>query len=476
MRDQSSSTGLLERPATSPQTQPAEGITVPALTYTQVRLLAECAAGTDNTAAHFVFAGTALTRTRSNVAPATAVLVPARHNGRYSRLYQIGLQRAAPLELAGEQLEGVALNAVDYSADAIFWSDSAVRKFLIPYVASCGASDAASVLQRLQQAWNGYPGTVPVYALMHVTPYQFDTPLTLGNALWVVFADEDGMLGAQPLDEFLPETSLADGGRSFAVGGAEAVDVPYGRGSMEVPPQYPDYVTLRAMAEYAASLSSQPYYFVFRAGNDTFDEPISAELPTDLQRGDFVIPVQTPTVPRDRPELGAVWFQPQEQDKAMDISLSGDAMFWSTGAIEQFMFPYYASKLGFAAPEDLSAVRQAWNPAYVPPSADALGEGQEYELEEAARETSLTGDTEVYALVHLPRSDWVSGDQAEAEAEALARLSGDERDALQRARATRNISRFSAQAEVGVVHRARSGEVNVLPLADFKAIFPQHFA
>lgn len=477
MRNHFSPTGLLKRLATPFQTEPAEPITVPALSYTQVRLLAECTAGIDNTAAHFIFAGQGLTRTQSNVAPATAVLVPARQKGRFSRLAQVGLQRVPPIAQGGVEVELETLNAVDYFADALFWSDSAVKKFLFPYVASCGGSDAGNALQRLQQAWNGFPGTVQVYALMHVTPFQFNTPLDLGSALWVVFADADGMLGAQPLDEFLPETSLEDRGHLIPPGSADAADVPYDRGSMVVPPQYPDYVTLRAMAEYAASLASQPYYFVFRAGSNTFDFPVSAELPTDLQPGDFVIPVQTPTVPAGRPELGALWFQPEEQ-YPMDLGHAGDAMFWSTGAIEQFMFPYYASKLGFAAPEDLALMRHVWDPTYVPPSAEALGEGPQPSPEAAGAETFLTGDTEVHALVHLPRSDWVTGDQAFADlqAAALAKLFPEELDVLQRARATRNISRFSAHAEVGVVHRARSGEVNVLPLADFMVLYPERFA
>jgi hypothetical protein len=473
MRDHSSSTGLLERRPTLVQTELADPITVPALTYTQVRMLAESAVGIDNVDAHFVFSATGLTRTHSNAAPDTQVLVPSKQKGRYPRLVQVGLQRLPPIELGPIELEGPTLNAVEYFADAVFWSDSAVKKFLVPYVASCGGCDAGILLQKLDQAWSASPGAKKVYALMHVAPTQFNTPLDLGNALWVVFADADGVLGAQPLDEFVPEPP--SGGESKLP--QVPVSVPYRRGSMAVQPQYPDYITLRAMAEYAASLASQPYYFVFRAGKKAFDKPISAELPTDLQPGDFVVPVQTPTVPADRPELGALWFQPEGRE-AKDIGRMGDAMFWSTGAIEQFMYPYYASKLGFAAPENLVTMRQAWDPAYVPPTPEQLAEEEGASFAMRGESAFTTNDTEVYALIHLPRSDWVTGGEAviDAEAQAWDNLSDEEREVLRDDRAKRRHGRFTPLHEVGVVHRARKGAVNVLALADFKALFPTRFA
>lgn len=475
MRNSSSSTGLLERPSTPLPTQPADDVTVPALTYTQVRLLAECAAGIDNKEAHFVFSGAGLERAPSNAVPETDILVPARQKGRYPQLAQIGLQKTPPLTGLGKAGDE-ALNAVDYHADAVFWSDSAVQKFLFPYVASCGGSGAAAGLQSLQQVWNGESGTLKVYAVMHVTAQTFATPLDLGNALYVVYAVGDGPIQAQALDEFvdttLPEVEVSARTADLA----QAIRVPYRRGNMKKgQPQSPDYRTLRAMAEYGSTLAGKPYYFVFRAGKKSFDMPISAQLPTNLQPGDFVVPIQTPTVPRNRADLGAVWFQPVGK-KPRDICFSGDAIFWSTGAIEQFLYPYYASKLGFAAPEELKIMRQTWDPSYVAPWTRMLAgnEGEAYPVREEGG--FAINETEVYALVHLPRSDWVTGDHAVAQAEAWANLSPKEQEILRRDRARRGDAGPSALLEVGVLHSARSGAVNTLPLADFKALYPHRFA
>lgn len=497
MRNHSSSTAVLPEPASRVRSLvSATGPEVPPLPYSRLRLLCEWAAGIADQEAHFVFAGDTLMREGSNDVASTVVLVPTFLPGKFPDVAEVGLQ--VPPGTA--DLDSVPmLNAVDYRADAVFWSDSAVQKFVFPYVASCGGHEASVMLGRLQQAWNTYaPDLVTVYGLMHVTNPDLNTALELDRAFCVVYAlpGNPDMLYALPLSDFLdPEqpwnTREVDGGLSGILNHGSR-DMPYARGAMDTlsEPVYPDYVSLRAMTDYAASLSTGSRYFVFKTSGAGFDDKAYAELPP-LEPGDVVIPAGTPTVPAGRPQLQTVWFQPQGEEPE-DIG-DGDAVFWSTGAIEQFLFPYYASKLGFAAPEDLVIMRTTWDPEYTPPDnlTDEVGSitaagvepaGNTVAADAAAPDdedgTDLDGeDTVVYGLVHLPKSAWVTEDSVPVQ--EMLRTGLPEKHMMMlrkadRADAKKPSPRFSLRHEVGVLHRASYGH-RMLALNDFVTLHPGHF-
>lgn len=376
-------------------------VPVKPLHYTQLRLLAEIAVGVKDTPLDFYFRqGEALELAGAAAAGPEDVVVTARDRVKYPANHL-----ALDLTPADQPRHDAQVPAG--MADALFWSDAAVEKFLFPYVASCGGDEGASALASLQAAWNHYPRSkVQVYALLHVNRIESGTPLALANTLWVVYVPTGGTsLQMLPVNEFLT-TFRHDRGPDPEPYSTPPIDpVPYSRGADPSLAQYPAYPALRALAEWACSVRGAPQYFVFREGQEGFGPP-SSTLPTDLRPGDLVVPVLTPAVPADRPPLGSVWFYPKGQQTPVDLAKNCDAVFWSTGAIEQFLFPYYASKIGFAGLEDLTRMRDVWQGKKA--SAAKGGEPEVRVLVAGAGggTDDDSGDDEVAALVHLHTSEW----------------------------------------------------------------------
>jgi hypothetical protein len=446
-------------PSTGQATEPAE---VRALDYTQLRLLAELAVGTkDGEHVNFFFAepgdpGVPIKLERhARGQPLTSrdIVAPASNpHTRFPRNQVTVSASGGASATEGDPLMGVP--------DAMFWSDAAVQKFVVPYLASCAGTGLqrpqprhpnehegvdprkredvdgphpTDVLQLLQDAWNFYPSRdVSVYALAHVADFEPGVELSLKKAFQVGFTrttdgGENPPLHWMPLDDFTEKYPPSSGS-----GDLPKPPVKYHRGKRHVPPQYPNYLTLRAMAEYAASLRGDARYFLLPAAQpDKFTGPFK-HLPA-VKYGDIVIPVQTATVPYERKDPGAVWFQPPEGVAPINLAAVDpkvglprhDAVFWSTGAIEQFLFPYYASKCGFAALAQLAKMYAVWTgklPAGWPnPTQEASFAA------ETGAEDSAFGDEEVFALVHLYTSEWVEeteetmGEEETAEtAEAMA--------------------------------------------------------
>lgn len=368
MQDRTSSTAVLDRadPADEngslPQTTP--------LNYLQLRLLAESAARMDNQLAKFRFDKQgALLRTGFDTPVAEDdVTVAAYDAGRFPR-------NRAVLQV-DKSVNPDTWYVAPPTADAMFWSDAAVHKFLVPYVASCGGEDAATLLTLLRSAWNLYRDElVTVYALVHVTSTESGAPADLKASIQVVFAqnpvvDPFSGLQALPLDRFVE-----------LFGGSEERDVDpvkpvaYLRGG-EGTPQLPNYQKLRAMAEWAASLRKEPAYFLFRSGENGFRAP-QKTLP-EVGPGDIVVPAFTPPVPANRPVLHGVWLN-HDESGSNNLAGEGDALFWSTAAVEQFLFPYYASKGGLRALPDLVDIHNTW---------------------------TMGAEDGVNALIHLPSSMW----------------------------------------------------------------------
>lgn len=369
MEDRTSFTAVLDRadPADEngslPQTLP--------LDYRQLRLLAESAAGVDNQLARFYFdkQGTLLRTGFDTPVAEDDVTVPAYEAGRFP-------PNRAVLQV-DKFVDPETWYVAPPTADAMFWSDAAVHKFLVPYIASCGGERAASLLALLRSAWNLYLAElVTVYALVHVTSTESGAPADLQASIQVVFAQNPVVapfsgLQALPLDEFV---NLYGGSESSDVDPVKPVA--YLRGG-DGTPQLPNYQKLRAMAEWAASLRNEPAYFLFRAGENGFRAPQDT-LPEEMGPGDIVVPAFTPTVPAGRPVLHGVWLN-HDDSGSKNLAHEGDALFWSTAAVEQFLFPYYASKGGLRALPDLEDIHDTW---------------------------TMGAENGVNALIHLPSSMW----------------------------------------------------------------------
>ena len=417
MRDDSS-TAVLDR-AEPASTEPTPVPTVAALPYTQLRLMAECAIVNDSELDFSFQGGTALF-SGLPVGPVTNtdVAAYARDRGRHPR-NQVTLEALYNGKTLRLDLE-IGMD------DAVFWADAAVQKFLFPYVASCGGDQGGALLQTLQDAWNGYPAElVTVYALVQQSRLTPDARLGLDLAIQVVYVAHpvpptEPALRMMTLREFRvkyphakqqPEAQLAPRARYLrGVGGV---------------PQRPDYTTLRAMADWACSLSTNPEYFVFRAGKVGFDTPLPTSLP-DLGPGDWMVPAMTPTVPADRPTLAKVLLRPEGSTlPPEDLAVNADALFWSTGCIEQFLFPYYASKTAFAGMSGLVEMVYAWTGHMPVLSQNAIVNDKVDALLRDGAPEELTG-AEVCGLIHLHTSEWIEvtaeGQEAEPPQMALVDL------------------------------------------------------
>jgi hypothetical protein len=354
-------------------------ITTPVVDYHHLRLLAEWASSVRDREVAFEIRDGALRR----VGPETSLLapalrVPARTPGRSGDVRALILAvdgAAEPIELKG------------YDADALFWSESAVEKFLVPYYASCAGPRAAQVLAELFDAWNGDHGGVRVVALAHLAHTGGDAPLTLGDTLGVVYRDEgEGTLAMLPLGAFArahPErwTPAAEPRQGL---------VELGRRILGEDAWLPAYPDLRGLAEWASSLRGRTGYLAYDPappGAETLEEGRCSRVPDPgaLPARQIVIPIHTPAEAPDRPRPAELLLYPrhgQPVDLLHDPHC--DALFISTGAIEQFLFPYYASVRGAKSLGELRQMLDAWT---------SVG------LAEA-------GEAGPLALVHLPQSDW----------------------------------------------------------------------
>lgn len=457
MKHHDAGTALLERAAEVPG---AVLQLVPTLDYTQMRMLAECTAGLgNNAAAAFVSTGSEFVWLDDvrDVEP-TQVLVPASNTGKYPPISQVTLSGTWTPPPPGTAVSG-SVDAVQAEADALFWSDSAVQKFVVPFVASCTGANAASVLERLQGAWNAYPtGSMGMFALMHRAPAH-DEALGLDTQLAFVQANAQGV-GVLPLGEYAEERSVVTTPPGMSAPFQSAV--PAG--------PFPDYQLLRAMAEWAGSLNEGHWYFTVAPGMQKLTAP-SSELPR-LEAGQVMIPVHTPAAPSNRPSPASVLIQPVGGE-AYELLGLADAVFWSTGSIQQFLLPYYASVRGMEAPAELQTIVNCW-------MLNIPGIGNELYADVQETEGSVKvevegeeeeGDLEVFALVHLPMSAWMTID----EEVLLQTLEKDDRHTLRQYHlghlAQPRKSPLSALRQVGVLHRHR-GRTHLLTVDDFTVLHP----
>jgi hypothetical protein len=415
--------------------------------YGQLRMLAECAVGLGNRTGVFAADKGALTWVvdPTEPPPQTAVLVGAANEGKYPEIESVTFDVEWTPPGGLPTVKG-SVNAVQAGADALFWSDSAVQKFVFPYFASCAGGEAATRLGQLQDAWNAYPtDAVAMFALMHLAPAA-NLPLSLDTQFALTYAGTDAVQ-VVALSEY--EIAAAETKPQPAMAAAFQQALPG--------EPYASYDTLRAMAEWAASLNEKARYFVLTPGVDQVLPP-QDEVPSVLLPGQVMVPTVTPSVPGPRMAPTGVVLQPAG---GTPLPLDeADAVFWSTGSIQQFLLPYYASVRGFKAPAELQAIIDAWT-LNVVSRGNVVSPGMKAGVEAE----------EVYGLVHLPRSSWMTAE--ELQAVFWAYLPDLLQDQL-RGNYAEGVDRYSALRQVGVLHGSPLG-THVLPLGDFMVVHSQFF-
>ena len=374
---------------------------VPPLVYSQLRMLAEAAlglrAGEDAT---FVFdlPGTDESPSTNILGPQIVpqgapippqgVVVPTSNPGNK-------FPDPGQVLVRVDGAEGPGVNAVEYHADALFWSNAAVQKFVLPYYTSCMGYQAYDQLTVLQQAWNGIHHGVQVFALMHVTGAPVGQPGALKpmEPIWVVFLHEEtGTVKTLPLSVFSRRHP----------GTVPPLERPAPRPYVAPEPgtgtPYPDYTALRSMAEWAASLHTEPMYFTYDPEQRQFGPPRPRMDPDGTA---IVVPAFNPYVHGKRVQNVHVVFGD------LDLAADCDAVFWSTGAIEQFLLPYYASIDGFGGLRDLQALRESWMENRAMVGGNLLHDGKEVQYQED------DGGDRVIGIFHI----WPSMEESITETE-----------------------------------------------------------
>ena len=121
-----------------------------------------------------------------------------------------------PVEEISIRAQGMPHSISLLEFDAVFWTEAAVEKFLIPYLASKFEWLAADALQKLSKVWYGCVPTpesgqcpAPVngdemipYAVGHLPRSEY-VPLEIGAEIVCLFRDAQGNVTARPLSDFL---------------------------------------------------------------------------------------------------------------------------------------------------------------------------------------------------------------------------------------------------------------------------------
>lgn len=364
-----------------------EAPTVTPPDYRALRLVAELAAGAPEVPVEFEVEEGSVTRTKLRPPSDTRVQIPVRNPGRTGAMRYVYVQaKGVP----------TGFDVLAAGADAVFWSESAMEKFLLPYLASAAAWEAGRIVQQVQDAFYTPWSNAQVVALLHRATFPDGTPARLESMVGVVFVDATGTLTELPLLPFLAQAEPS----------VEPIplvsSVPMAAGTMPDNPKFlPAYTQLRGIAEWASSLRTEPMYFLYNVATGKHGDP-HPTLPPVLSN-QIVIPAFTPPRLADRLQTTGLWLQPDSDHSGVDVAEMGDAAFWSTGALEKFLFPYYASAAGGAALDQLTKLHNTWEG----------GAGKK------AR-GSKTAEMEVYSIIHLPKSNWVQ--ESEPSAQAMSQL------------------------------------------------------
>lgn len=177
------------------------------------------------------------------------------------------------------------------------------------------------------------------------------------------------------------------------------------------------YRTLRQISEWASGIrGSRPVWFVVSPGRTPVDPVIKTYLVDPegvLSKEELAVSVIIPTHVghgsgnRESIQYARIGPRPDGGGSVdlldPDEFLHADAAFWTQSSIEKFLVPYYASVAGSDAAERVEAVLRLLGSPRRPPAPGV-------EADEPV----------VYALIHLPQSEYTDVSEA-ARAEARTR-------------------------------------------------------
>jgi hypothetical protein len=304
-----------------------------------------------------------------------------------------------------------------HDCSALFWSESAVEKFLFPCFASAAADDASRFLGRLSDAWYGYPGrVVQVCALA----YQYGVNAGLSQ---LSLESSVGLVCLERASNRLTLMGLNEFEQTYPLGAARGTG-PAGPDS-PLPPELKwligwqaergvDSVLAREAAELVSGLRGHYVWFTLEDGTLTpricpTEEPV-------LRPDNVVMHGVAVTVRPDRPAPSSVKVTVNECDEIHPIVCPGehavpDAMFWTDGAVEKLLLPYYASVKGRTTPYFTALLMGKWDgsihPDCKPGEIDVVRPPEQLLPDTPGRAADDDGST-VYAITHLPRSEYVS--------------------------------------------------------------------
>jgi hypothetical protein len=334
------------------------------------------------------------------------------------------------------QLDGfqdLVLDGNQFSA--VFWTESAVEKFLLPYYVSAAGPYAQTVLSAITGVFYNYPPDEPVCGLAFgYASEPILGPKQLLDTLYVISCQGAGTLGATlactPLGTLLDSTSTSGytQGMPPAPAASLAVGPDVQTATTSLEPTFVDSVGAREVAEYVSGLRGREvlvYSVLAPGGLDPQLTPVAAPGAELL----FTAFAPEPHPWRPRPQV-TLNVPGQDSDPLVGPSRAPDnvpdAVFWTDAAVEMLMVPYYASVEGHAAPWYLMALLGKWAGLIPTGLVDAVELAAQLigdlatlltetplQILESAVERVDGQDpvglvaSDVYAIIHLPRSEWV---------------------------------------------------------------------
>lgn len=324
-------------------------------------------------------------------------------------------------------------------ASTLFWGEAAVEKFLVPTYASAMAGEAPAFLERLYEAWYAYPaGVVQVCAIAYRFGTRAPAPGTLlsqaGTVGLVCLERSTGKMQLLSLDEFAARYT----GGLPRVRTAEAAAPTLRLPGWAVEPNVENIVA-RDLAEFVSGLRGHFITFEAKGGkllpvvSGTTAPPLGVPWTLCLDAMEGRVRPERPAPVRVTARVRGL----DGHEHTHDLVASGcdgrvvpDSMFWTDGAVEKLMLPYYASVKGSTAPYFCELLMQRWDGVVCldDPCPD-VGGGMRKRLpalfgDETPDVTAPTPTSPVYTVTHLPRSEYATSTQREESRTVLLALEG----------------------------------------------------
>ncbi|HEX6369166.1 MAG TPA: hypothetical protein VF006_09550 [Longimicrobium sp.] len=318
-------------------------------------------------------------------------------------------------------LEGGTVDVDGSTYSALIWGESAVEKFLFSYYASASADDASRFLGRLFNAWYGYPGrVVQVCALAFRFGPAFSTgTLSLDATVGLVCQPRGGTPTVMSLQEF-EQTYPTGGPRGTS---PAAVPGPAVRlQGWRVRGGAGDSIVMREVAEFVSGVRGRYVWLMLEADQLTpWLCPTEAPSPEPPTEGRVAFSGVSTPVRGDRPAPRAVTLTVNGSRRDVvkpgdDPTAVADSVFWTDGAVEKLLLPYYASVKGRLAPLFNLVMMAKWD-GWLPPrcvrsacATDVLLTMLRRSLErlDGARAAQADVQSTVYGVIHMPRSEYIS--------------------------------------------------------------------